>query len=162
MYIHKRLRDPHQSSFAEGPERHDRIRRTLYPLLLHPLLLQDLDWFRNRPRSAWRRSAEHGGNLREDLRLALYRGEARPCTAKAGDDEACYRALVFGAGISGKSHRANDGIGDAGEVEITPPGRGVNKERLGVVAEGGPGRDARLVGWEDGVEKDVAVERGGR
>jgi hypothetical protein len=56
---------------------------------------------------------------------------------------------------------ADDGVGDAGEVEGAPPGRGVDEEGLGVVAERGVGCYGSFGGWERWVEGDVAVERGG-
>jgi len=87
MYIHKWLRDPHQPTFTQRSERHDRIRCALDPLLFHPLLLEDLHGSRYRRGTTRRRCAEHGRDLREDLGSAIRGGQMRPRAAEAGDDE---------------------------------------------------------------------------
>jgi hypothetical protein len=162
MHIHKRLCNPHQPTFTQRSERHDRIRCALDPLLFHPLLFEDLHGLRNRRGTARRRGAEHGRDLREDLGSAIRGGQARPRAAEAGDDEARQRvlAIFFRACVPREADGADDGVGDAGEVKGAPPGGGVDEEGFGVVAERAVGCYGSFGGWERWVEGDVAVERG--
>jgi hypothetical protein len=163
MHIHKRLRDPHQPTFTQRSERHDRIRCALDPLLFHPLLLENLNGLRDRRRTARRHCAEHGRDLCEDLGSAVRGGQARPRAAEAGDDEARQRVLaaLFGARVPREADGADGRVRDAGEVEGTPPGGGVDEEGFGVVPERSLGCYGSFGGWERWVKGDVAVERGG-
>lgn len=164
MHIHEGLRDSHQATFAQSPKRHDRVRRAFDPLFFNPLLLQDLYRLRNGSDSARRRGAEHRRDLLEDLGLPLCGGQARPGAAETGNDEARQRVLAIGlgAGVACEADGADNGVGDAGEVQVAPPGRGVDEESFGVVPKSGVGRGFCFVGWEDRVERNVAVERCGR
>jgi hypothetical protein len=164
MHIHEGLRNSHQPALTQSSQGHDGVRCTFYPIFLHPFLLQDLQRLRDGLGSARRSCAEHRRNLREHLGLPLCSRQARPRAAETGDDEAREGVLVvgLGAGIAREPNRANDGIRDAGEVEVAPPWRGVDEKGFGVIAENRVGCDSCFVGWKYGVEDYVAIQRCGR